>query len=237
MRKTIVALDDEPLALVLIEKYIQEIQGWELKAAFTDSVEALEFIKSHSIDLILSDINMPDMSGLEFINALPKTERPLIIFITAYKEHAVESYELDVLDYLVKPVSIERFEKALNKAEEWASLKNSDKLNNFSQDKDFLMVYSEYQLVKLNLAEIIYIQSMGDYVKIHLGNNHKPVMTLERLKNIENKLGNKGFIRVHRSYVVNKEKITAFQKAKIQLKDDWVPVSQTYAKKLETLLG
>lgn len=179
---------------------------------------------------------MPDVNGLAFVNSLPKNKRPLVVFVTAHEEYAVRSYELEVLDYLVKPIGAERLRKSLQKAEVFLELKEIAESAKTTPSKDFLLVHSEYQLVKIDLSDILYIQSMGDYVKIHLDGKQKQIMTLERLKNIEQQLKNKGFYRIHRSYVVNQSKISAFQKSKVQIKEAWLPITQTYAHNIAHLM-
>ncbi len=227
---TLIAVDDEPLALVLIEKHLQRHPEWQLLASFSDARQAMGYLKENTVDLLLTDINMPDLNGLQFVRELPD-ERPLVMFVTAYKEHALEGFDLEVIDYLVKPVAPDRFGKALAKAAEWLSLRQKAEVAPPPLD-DHFFVYSEYQQVKIVIARIRYLESMGDYVKIHLDNQSKPVLTLERLKNLADRLTNHGFRRIHRSYVVNTAAIEAVQKSRVQAGGVWLPVGETYGEGL-----
>ncbi len=225
---TFIALDDEPLALVLIKKLAEQTPEWDLLATFTDATSALEFLRGNPVDLLLTDINMPDISGLELVRDLPE-ERPMVIFLTAYKEHALAGYDLDVVDYLVKPVSKERFVKAMKKAAEWLNLRERAEAATVPAEDEFFYVHSEYQQVKVVIKDILYIESMGDYVKIHLEGQPKPILTLQRLKHLAEKLAENGFIRIHRSYLVNLAKVEAKQKARLRVGGIWLPVGETYA--------
>ncbi|MCB0649229.1 MAG: response regulator transcription factor [Saprospiraceae bacterium] len=227
MSCSLILLDDEPLALSLLENYVLKKKDWELKASFNDAQFALDYIQKHPVDLIISDINMPDISGIEMVEQLKKISKTLVIFITAYKEHAIQSYELDVIDYIVKPVSFSRFEKALAKAREQIILRSGFEEGQKDAKPSFIYVFSEYQQVKIDVSEIVYLQSMGDYVKIFLAKVPKPIITLERIKNFEESLGPKGFIRIHRSYMVNTEYVVSFSRTKLMAENTWLPISQS----------
>lgn len=234
---TLIALDDEPLALVLIEKHVQQLPEWKLLATFTDAATAADFLRHNTVDLLLSDINMPDISGLQFVRELPD-ERPMVIFVTAYKEHALEGFDLDVVDYLVKPVSPERFKKALGKAAELLDLRRKAEATPLSlPTEDFFFVYSEYQQVKISIRDILYVEGMGDYIKIYLATQPKPVLTLERLKTLSDRLHDRGFRRIHRSFLVNLEKVEAMQKSRVLVNGVWLPVGETYAEVLNEWPG
>lgn len=225
-----IAVDDEPLALIVIEKYAKLLPDWHLIATFTDVTLAIDFVKSNNIDLVLTDINMPDLNGLQFVRELIN-EKPLIIFITAHKEHALEGYDLDVTDYLLKPISKERFEKAMNKASKLIQLnKTINETNLSNQIPDYFFVFSEYEQIKILVSDILYIEAMGDYVKIFLITNVKPVLTLERIKNLMDTLSGAGFVRIHRSYIINPSFIEAKQKSKVRINNTWLPVGETYQK-------
>lgn len=236
---TFIALDDEPLALVLIEKYAREIPEWQLLSTFTDAAAAADFLQNNTtVDLLLIDINMPDINGLQFVEALPD-EKPMVIFVTAYKEFAHEGFNLDVVDYLVKPVAPERFKKALQKAADLLELRR--KAESIAPAptplEDHIFVFSEYQKVKILLKDVLYLESMGDYVKIFLQSQPKPILTLERLKNLAERLRGQGFRRIHRSVVVNVTKVTAVQKARVKVGSEWLAVGETYLEELEGLMG
>lgn len=226
---TLIALDDEPLALVLIERYLRELPQWQLLATFTDAAAAADFLRNNTVDLLLIDINMPDISGLQFVRELPD-ERPLVIFVTAYKEHAHEGFDLDVVDYLLKPVAPERFKRALQKAADLLDLRRrAEAVAPPITGEDFFFVFSEYQQLKITIKDILYIEGMGDYVKIFLTAQPKPVLTLERLKNLADRLEASGFRRIHRSYVVNMDKVAAMQKSRLNVAGIWLPIGETYA--------
>jgi len=230
---TFIALDDEPLALVLIEKFAREVPEWKLLKTFTDAAEAADFLQKNTVDLLLIDINMPDVTGLQFVEDLPE-ERPMVIFVTAYKEHAHEGFNLDVVDYLVKPVSPERFKKALSKAADLLDLHRKAEAATPPAD-DFFFVHSEYQQVKIMVNDILYVESMGDYVKIFLSSQPKPILTLGSLKNFQKRLHSKGFRRIHRSFLINLTKVEAMQKSRVQMAGNWLPVGETYAEVLRDL--
>ncbi len=226
---TLIALDDEPLALVLIEKFARECPGADLLATFTSAAAAADFLKNNPVDLLLSDINMPDVSGLQFVRDLPD-EHPMVIFVTAHKEYAHEGFNLDVVDYLVKPISRERFEKSLKKAADLLDLqqKAENTLAFLPPAATHFFVFSEYKQVRIHIANILYVESMGDYVKIHLAGQAKPVLTLERLKNLAAQLEKQGIRRIHRSYLVNVAKIEARQKSQVCVSGVWLPVGETF---------
>lgn len=227
---TFIAVDDEPLALVVIEKFSQHLPEWKLLATFTDVTLAIDFVKSNAIDLVLTDINMPDINGLQFVREL-KDEKPQVIFITAHKEHALDGFDLDVTDYLMKPISLERFQKAMNKATKLVQLnKTSFVPEPINHVPDYFFVYSEYEQIKILVADILYIEAMGDYVKIFLKSQIKPVLTLERIKNLMDTLSVAGFVRIHRSYIINLSFIEAKQKSKVRINNTWLPIGETYQK-------
>lgn len=229
---TFIALDDEPLALVLIERFAREMPHWQLLATFTDAAAAADFLQHNTVDLLLTDINMPDISGLQFVRDLPQ-ERPMVIFVTAYKEHAHEGFNLDVVDYLVKPVAPDRFHKALGKAAQLLELRRKAEASPLPPAEEVIFVHSEYQEVRIVIKDIRYIESMGDYVKIYLQNQAKPVLTLQRLKHLSDHLYASGFRRIHRSYLINLEKVEARQKSRVQIAGVWLPVGETYTSALE----
>lgn len=228
---TFIALDDEPLALVLIEKFAAETPEWKLLGTFTDAASAAAFLQNNTVDLLLSDINMPDVNGLQFVRDLPD-ERPMVIFVTAYKEHAHEGFNLDVVDYLVKPVSPERFKKALAKAADLLDLHRKAAATSVPPESDFFFVFAEYQQVKIAVQDILYMEAMGDYVKIFLASQPKPVLTLDRLKNFAERLYASGFRRIHRSFLINLDKVEAKQKSRVRVAGMWLPVGETYGEVL-----
>lgn len=229
---TFIALDDEPIALAIIERHACNIPDLQLVAAFSDAAAAAEFLRNNTVDLLLTDINMPDVSGLQFVRELPD-ERPMVIFVTAYKEHAHEGFNLNVIDYLVKPVSPERFYTSIQKAAGLLELRRKAEAAEATVPlDDFFFVFSEYQQIKITIPDILYVEAMGDYVKIFHSTQPKPVLTLERIKVLADRLQHHGFRRIHRSYLVNMKKVEAFQKSKLRVAGVWLPVGETYVEGL-----
>jgi len=219
---TCIIIDDEPLALRLMKDYISLLPSLQLVAAFDDAITAREFLQTHPVDLLFTDINMPHISGLDLMRSLK--ERPMLIFTTAYRNFAVEGFELNAVDYLVKPISKERFNKAVQKAREFFDYKRY----NPSVVQEYLFVYSEYRLLKIPLVDIEYIESLEDYIKIHLSIG-KPIMTLMTLKGALEKLPGHRFRRIHRSYIVGVSKIKSVLNKKITLiSGTELPVSDSF---------
>ncbi|GAB3928239.1 LytR/AlgR family response regulator transcription factor [Mucilaginibacter myungsuensis] len=219
-----IAIDDEPLALELMRKYIAKFPQLQLVQTFEDAISGAEFLKQNAIDLLFVDINMPDITGIDLVRSL--VNRPMVIFTTAYKNFAFEGFELEAIDYLLKPIDIGRFGKAVEKAVDFQQYK---KKQADPAQQESLYVYSEYRMVKVNLADIEYIESMEDYIKIHTSKDAKPVLTLMPLKKALEKLPADQFQRVHRSYVVAVGKIRSVQNRKIQLANAELPISDSYS--------
>lgn len=217
-----IAIDDEPPALMLMKQFISRIPSLQLQETFVDAVKGREFLLQQGTDLLFVDINMPDISGLELVRSLP--EPPMIIFTTAYRNFALEGFELEAVDYLLKPISFERFEKAVKKAEEFFAFRNQSR----PSEEQAIYVYSEYRLVKIPLEEIEYIESLEDYIRIHTITG-KPLMTLMTLKKVLEKLPETSFRRIHRSYIVAVPKVKSVQGRKVRLQSGKeLPVSDSY---------
>lgn len=219
-----IAIDDEPLALEILRGFAGNLKNIELAGTFEDAISAGEFIRAAgNIDLIFIDIQMPDITGIQLIHSLPV--KPLFIFTTAYKEFAFEGFEMNAVDYLLKPISFDRFEKAVNKAVELHRLRQEKPAG----DEGFLMVYAEYNMIRINFTDIVYIESVQDYIRIHLKND-KPVMTLLPLKRALEKLPPHLFQRIHRSYIIAVNEIQAILNKKIKLTNGTeLPVGERYA--------
>jgi DNA-binding LytR/AlgR family response regulator len=216
-----VIIDDEPLALEVLKQYIARFPQLQLVQSFSDVVAAETFLNQNAVDLLFIDINMPDRKGTEVVKDL--VNKPMVIFTTAYKNYAAEGFELDAIDYLVKPISLERFGRAVQKAIDYSQLKKPS-----SGADDSLFVRSEYQLVKINFADILYIESVEDYLKIHVVNS-RPVMTLMTMKAVLDKLPASEFARIHRSYIVPLSKVRSIINRKVTLVNDVeLPVSNSY---------
>jgi DNA-binding LytR/AlgR family response regulator len=218
---TCIAIDDEPLALEVIKKYIAKIYFLELQGTFTDPVEARKLLESSPVDIVFLDIQMPDVNGIEFSKTI-STKNTAVIFTTAFSEYAVEGFNVDAIDYLLKPIEYDRFLKAVYKAKEYIEYLNNQELND-----GYIFVKSDYQMVKINLRDIIYIEGLDDYIKIYLP--QKSVLTLMTLKTITQKLPAKEFLRVHRSYIVPVSKIENVSKSRIRIGNKEIPIGVSYS--------
>lgn len=226
IRHTFIAIDDEPLALSIIQKYADQLKEWKLLGVFSSAAQARQFLTENVVDLVITDINMPEENGLELVRNF-KNERPLIIFLTAYKEYAHEGFDLDVIDYLVKLVPPDRFRKAMEKAKDWIVFKNHS-VQETSPAVEKIIVFSDYKAIIIPVQEVLYIEAMGDYVKIFREGKTKPTITLKRLKDLEWQLQSMGFSRIHRSYLINENKVDSRLKTKVKIRDQWLPVGETY---------
>ncbi|MBL4677823.1 MAG: response regulator transcription factor [Mucilaginibacter sp.] len=223
MQLKCVAIDDEPLALELIKNYVSRFPSLTLVQTFEDAISGAEYLRKNPVDLLFVDINMPDITGIDLVRALDS--KPMVIFTTAYKNFAFEGFELEAIDYLLKPIDIKRFGKAIEKAADYYRYKNAI---NGDGEGDSLYVYSEYKMVKINLKDIEYIESMEDYIKIHLQFD-KTILTLMPLKKVLEKLPEERFQRIHRSYIVPVSKIISIQNRKLKLPAIELPISESYA--------
>ena len=226
------AVDDEPLALHLLTDYIRKVPFLDLVATAGDAFEAAKALQEKAVDLIFIDIQMPGLTGLQFIQSLAK--RPMVIIITAYKKFAPEGFDLDVVDYLVKPMGLDRFMKACNKAQELYELRTT---KTPAADPEFFFVNVDYSLVKVIFNDIIRIEGSGDYVKIHLKSTPKPLLVRTSAKTLESELPADRFIRIHKSYIVAIAGITAVRKNSIFIGELELPVGETYRDALRQLTG
>lgn len=225
-----IAIDDEPLALEQIADYIRKTPFLKLLGLCESPLLALDFLATTPIDLMYVDINMPDLSGMDFVKSLENP--PKIVFVTAYTEHALESYRVDAIDYLLKPVSYSDFLKSANKIRTWfiTNQQNSTEINS---NKDFLFIKSDYKILRINFDDIKYIEGMNEYIRIHLTHS-KPVMTLLSMKSIENQLPPDRFMRVHRSYIISLSKISVIERNHIVFDGKvYIPVSEQYKEKFQ----
>lgn len=219
-----IAIDDEPLALEVIKAHVNQIPDLELVALLNSPIEAVEVLNSESIDLIFLDIEMPILSGIDFLKTIKMT--PKVIFTTAYRNYAIESYEFDVVDYLLKPISFTRFFRAVSK---FKSLNKNHELfrqvNTPESVQDHIYVNSNKKYIKINFKDLLYIESIKDYIKINV--NGISVITKDTISNFETKLP-KQFLRIHRSYIVNTSKITAFTKMDVEIDTKEIPIGASY---------
>ena len=228
-----IAIDDEPLALDLLEDNISMVPYLQLVAKCNNAFEAMEVLRQQPVDLLFLDIQMPGLTGLQFLQSM--ATKPLVILITAYEKYALEGFNLDVTDYLVKPVSLERFIKACNKAHEQYQLKAAGKAG--KDQAGFFFVNVDYSLFKIVFADIMWIEGLKDYVKIHLKNSTKPVITRMSIKSLEEQLPSSGFIRVHKSYIIAVAAITTIRKNSVFLDETELPVGDTYRDSLYAIAG
>lgn len=216
-------IDDEPLAIKLIESYVNQIPFLSLVGTFSSASSAVHTMVEEDIDLVFLDIQMAELNGLEFALVIPQKCR--IIFITAFTQYAPEAFSVNALDYLMKPVSFERFSAAVNKAHHWFEI--SEKAQAASPEQKFIMVKSDYKLIQIAIDDITFIESMKDYAKIMLENGQN-VTTLASLNALEDSLDHSKFMRVHRSYIVNLHKIKMANKNVVLVGEHKVPISESY---------
>ena len=232
-----IAIDDEPLALNVIKNFCNDLKFINLIDTCTNAFDAINILNREKVDLIFLDIHMPNISGLEFIKSLRTP--PMIIFTTAYSEHALQGFELNAIDYLVKPISFDRFLKAVNRAYELMHLmknkKESTKASPESFSPDYIMIKVEYSTVKVNFDDIRYIEGLKDYVKIYAGD--RPHITKSTLKNIEQKLPSDRFIRIHKSYIVSIKHISKIENNRIIYGDKRIPVGDQYKDAFNMMLN
>ena len=228
-----IAIDDEPLALRQLKSYIEKIPYLELTATCNNALEAQQLLASQHVDLIFVDINMPDLSGVEFVRSL--VDRPMVIFTTAYSEYAVEGFKLDAVDYLLKPFSFADFSRSAGKANSLYELRHNQRAGEpeatpeaLPKDKEYISVKADYKVSLVKISNIVYLESEGEYVRMHLDDG-TTITTLFRLKNMETALPAESFMRVHRSYIVNLRAIKAYVKGRIFLSDnEYIPIGENY---------
>ena len=228
-----IAIDDEPLALRQLKSYIEKIPYLELTATCNNALEAQQLLASQHVDLIFVDINMPDLSGVEFVRSL--VDRPMVIFTTAYSEYAVEGFKLDAVDYLLKPFSFADFSRSAGKANSLYELRHNQRAGEpeatpeaLPKDKEYISVKADYKVSLVKISNIVYLESEGEYVRMHLDDG-TTITTLFRLKNMEAALPSDMFMRVHRSYIVNLRCIKGYVRGSVFLSDtEYVPIGENY---------
>ena len=229
----VVAIDDEPLALQLMKGYIDKTPFLELAGSFDNPVDAVVYIKSADVDLVLLDIQMPDLTGTELAKVI--SGGPKIIFTTAYEKYALEGFRLDAVDYLLKPFSYAEFLKAVQKAQKLIDLETKQ-LPSLEVKNDFLFIKSEYKIRRINFSDIDYIEGLRDYVKIFLTEEKKPVLSLSTLKALEARLPEDRFMRVHRSFIVSLEKVKVIDRNRIVFGEVRIPVTDQYKENFQKFL-
>ena len=224
-----IIVDDEPMALNLVESYVKKTPFLDLKKKCSSAIEALEFIKEAPVDLLFLDIQMPDLTGLEFSKMLPKETR--VIFTTAFDQYALEGFKVEALDYLLKPFDYAEFLASSNKAHTWFGLVKGNIENQISLEKEFIFVKSEYKQLRIKLADVLYFEGLKDYVKIWLKDTPKAILTLMSLKSLEEELPNSQFMRVHRSFIVSLKNIEVIERSQIVINKQRITVSEQYKPK------
>lgn len=216
-------IDDEPLAADLLASYARKTPELNLIGTYESALTAMKVLRENPVDLLFLDIQMPELSGLEFAKILPKDTK--IVFTTAFDRYAIEGYKVNAVDYLLKPVSYENFINAVNKAVEIVSTENRQRI--MAQDR-FLYIKSEYKLVQIKLDDILYVEGVKDYIKIYLTGGRKPVMSLMNMKKIDDYMPRPQFMRVHRSYIVNMQQVNMIDRGRMVIGDAIIPVSESY---------
>lgn len=229
-----IAIDDEPLALSLIAGYIKKTGFLELEAEFDNPLDAMGFISDMQVDLIVLDVQMPDLSGIEFIKSL--LHPPKIVFTTAYDKYAIEGFKVNAVDYLLKPFSYQEFLLAVQKVKKIIELESLS-VPEVKASNDFLFLKSEYKIRKISFDDILYIEGLKDYVKIYLQSDKKPILSINTLKLLEQKLPSEKFMRTHRSFIVNLEKIETIERSRIVFRDKNIPVSEQYKKRFQEFIN
>lgn len=222
-------IDDEPLALGLLKSYVEKTPVLELCGAYSSAVQAMQSLPEAPVDLLFLDIQMPELNGLEFSRMIPETTR--IVFTTAFGQYALDGYRVNALDYLLKPISYADFMEAINKAVRWFELRQKAETP-VAVNNDYIYVKSDYKLVQIDLDKILYIEGLKDYIKIHTEDAPRPILSLVSMKVMEEKLPSDRFIRVHRSFIVQKQKIKIIEKGRIVFGKEYIPVSDSYKQEL-----
>lgn len=233
-------VDDEPLALSLLESYVRKTDSLELCGSYSSAIQAMKSLPEHPVDLLFLDIQMPELNGLEFSRMVSDNTR--IIFTTAFEQYAIDGYRVNALDYLLKPISYNDFIEAVNKALQWFELRKKAETPDSVQtslptDSNHIYVKSDYKIVQIELDKILYIEGLKDYIKIYTEDNPRPILSLTSMKTMEEKLPSNRFIRVHRSYIVQKQKIKIIDKGRIVFSKEYIPVSDSYKQELQNYVN
>ena len=225
---TCAIIDDEPLAAELLESYAKKTPELHLVGVYGSAVEAMKELRNNHVDLLFLDIQMPELSGMEFAGILPKKTK--VIFTTAFDRYAIDGYKVNAVDYLLKPISYDSFVLSVNRVLE--RCRDVDRQDVMSAD-GFVYVKSEYKLVKINFDDILYIEGVKDYVKIYFRDRRKPVMSLMNMKKLEDYLPKSQFMRVHRSFIVNMSVADMIDRGRIVAGDTFIPVSESYKEQVQ----
>lgn len=230
-------VDDEPLALGLLESYVKKTSFLTLSGSYSSAIQAMKYLPENPVDLLFLDIQMPELNGLEFSHMVPASTR--IVFTTAFEQYALDGYRVNALDYLLKPISYTDFIHAVNKAIQWFELTQHNEGSQPAKDDhiNFIYVKSDYKLIQIELDKILYIEGLKDYIKIHLEGESRPILSLISMRAIEEKLPSSRFIRVHRSFIVQKQKIKLIDKGRIVFGKEYIPISDSYKQELQNYVN
>jgi len=231
MKIDCIAIDDEPLALDIIKDYARRVPYLNLTATFDNALDAIAYLKKNTIQFMFLDIQMDELTGIQMLSVLK--EKPMVVFTTAYDQYAIKGYELDAVDYLLKPISFERFMKSTDKVYDRLTSKNiinntNSPANTDEQPNDYCFVKTEFHLEKVNINDILYIEGMGDYIMLHTST--RKIMTLQNFRKAEDTLPSDKFCRVHKSYMVALNKIESIERNRIKIGNALIPVSDSYKK-------
>lgn len=224
-------IDDEPLAANQLVSYVKKTPTLNLVGTYNSAISAIKDLREKPVDLLFLDIQMPELSGLEFAKLMPPDTK--IIFTTGFDQYAVEGYNVNALDFLLKPIAYDRFLESVNKGMDYFT---SVKMQKRAHADQFIFVKSDYKLVQISLNDILYVEGFKDYVKIFLDGNQKPVMSLINMKRIDEYLPHPEFMRIHRSYIVHMSKIKLVDRARIVFGDEYIPISESYKEEVQKYL-
>ncbi len=229
-----IAIDDEPLALELLEDNISKVSYLQLVASFDNPLNAIKLLQEQPVDLVFIDIQMPGLTGLQFIQSLQ--HKPMFILVTAYEKYALDGYNLNVIDYLVKPVPLDRFIQACGKAWELHELKTNKKETGKGVQENYFFINVDYSLVKVDFDDIIWMEGLKDYIKIHLKSSSKPLVTRMSMKSMEDELPPAKFIRVQKSYIVSKDHVTAVRKNSLFIGNIEISIGENYKEAMSAFI-
>lgn len=236
MTITCAIIDDEPLALELLQSYVAQTPFMELKGAYSSAIEALDWLRKEPADIVFTDIQMPELDGLSFSKTLNENTR--IVFTSAFEQYAIEGYRVNALDYLLKPISYNDFLITAKKAQKWFKQKRNESPPEMQKPQEnSLFVKSDYKLLRINFDDIRYIEGLKDYVKIYTDSQSRPILSLISMHTIEEALPSSMFMRIHRSYIVNMSKIEVVERGQIVFGDKYLPVSDSYKEKLQEYIN
>lgn len=226
----VLAIDDEPLALRQLAAYLKKVPFFELVDSCQSALDAMSILNQQEIDALFIDINMPDLNGLDFVKSL--SQPPMIVFTTAYQEYALEGYKVDAIDYLLKPFGMGDILRAADKVKRQYDLLHTASLSPIDED-DALFLKTEYKVVRILIRDIIYVEGMAEYLRIHLANQEKPLVVLLSMKKMEERLASQDFMRIHKSYIISLHHIAEINKSRVVLdNEEEIPIGDSYREKL-----